>query len=167
VLDTPNRGLTDHLLQTRDRLMVTHHIDHSPRNPIARRRSTAPASTGKSNAAAILAGNCPDTGRPPTAADRILAVPRRGHPSGRGPGRVLVTVSVAVIVAAILAVIVVAVWVLLRSASPQPPGQHRGSGRARRRDPRDFPLTPEEDEPPTDGPPPSQPWHIGSPRPEP
>ena len=39
------------------------------------------------------------------------------------------------------------------STSPQPPGQHRGSVRARRRDPRDFPLTTDEEEPPTDGPP--------------
>jgi hypothetical protein len=45
----------------------------------------------------------------------------------------------------------VGVWLLLRDASPQPPGQHRDSGRARRRDPRDFPLTPDDEEPPTGG----------------
>ena len=57
------------------------------------------------------------------------------------------TVWVAVIVAAILAVIVVAVWLWLRSASPQPPGQHRGPGRARRRDPHD-PIRSDDEEPP-------------------
>jgi hypothetical protein len=49
-----------------------------------------------------------------------------------------------VITAAALAV-AAGVWLLLRDARPRPPGQHRGSGRARRRDPRDFPLTPDEE----------------------
>jgi hypothetical protein len=59
----------------------------------------------------------------------------------------VVTVWVAVIVAATLPVIVVAVWLWLRSASPQPPGQHRAAGRARRRDPRD-PIRQDDEEPP-------------------
>jgi len=49
-----------------------------------------------------------------------------------------------VITAALLAV-AVGVWRLLRNASAQPPGQHRGSGRARRRDPHDPVIR--EDEP--------------------
>jgi hypothetical protein len=51
-----------------------------------------------------------------------------------------------VITAAALAV-AVGVWLLLRDASPQPPGQHRGSGHARRRDPHD-PVIRDDEEPP-------------------
>jgi hypothetical protein len=56
-----------------------------------------------------------------------------------------------IVISAAAVLVVIGVWLLLRDASPQPPGQHRGPGRARRRDPRDFPLTPDHEEPPTTG----------------
>ena len=62
----------------------------------------------------------------------------------------MVTFWGVVIVVALL-VAAIGVWLLLRDASPQPPGQHRDHGRARRRDPRDLPLTPDDEEPPTTG----------------
>ena len=45
-----------------------------------------------------------------------------------------------IVITAGAVLVVIGVWLLLRDASPKPPGQHRGSGRARRRDLRDFPL---------------------------
>jgi hypothetical protein len=51
-----------------------------------------------------------------------------------------------VITAAALAV-AVGLWVLLRNARARPPGQHRGLGRARRRDPQD-PIRSDDEEPP-------------------
>jgi hypothetical protein len=50
-----------------------------------------------------------------------------------------------VITAAALAV-AVGVWLLLRNARARPPGQHRGLGRARRRDPHD-PIRQDYEEP--------------------
>jgi hypothetical protein len=55
----------------------------------------------------------------------------------------VVTVWGVVIVAALL-LVAVGVWLLLRRANPH--GQHRGSGRARRRDPHDPVIR--DDEPP-------------------
>ena len=54
------------------------------------------------------------------------------------------TVWGVVIVAALL-LVAVGVWLLLRSANPH--GQHRGSGRAGRRDPHD-PIRQDHEEPP-------------------
>jgi hypothetical protein len=51
---------------------------------------------------------------------------------------------IVISVAAML--VVISVW-LLRDASPQPPGRHSGSGRARRRDPHD-PIRSDDEEPP-------------------
>ena len=51
-----------------------------------------------------------------------------------------------VIIAAALAV-AGGVWLLLRTARARPSGQHRGPGRARRRDPHD-PIRQDNEEPP-------------------
>jgi len=56
--------------------------------------------------------------------------------------------TIVITVAAVL--VVVSVWLLLRDATPQPPGQHRGPGRARRRDPHD-PVIRDDQEPPPEG----------------
>ena len=56
----------------------------------------------------------------------------------------MVTVWSVVIVAALL-LVAVGVWLLLRRANPH--GQHRGSGRARRRDPHD-PIRQDDEKPP-------------------
>ena len=52
-----------------------------------------------------------------------------------------------IVISAAAVLVVIGVWLLLRDASPQPPGQHRGSGRARRRDPHD-PIRQDDEEPP-------------------
>ena len=58
----------------------------------------------------------------------------------------MVTVWIVVVVVALI-VIIVSLWLWLRSASPQPPGQHR---RPRRLDPHD-PIREDGEEPPGDG----------------
>ena len=52
-----------------------------------------------------------------------------------------------IVISVAAALVVIGVWLLLRDASPQPPGQHRGSGRARRRDPHDQ-IRRDDEEPP-------------------
>jgi hypothetical protein len=80
--------------------------------------------------------------------DRFLAHEVRGDPSRHGPRRAFVTTGIVIVaVFAVLAVVTVATWAWLRSASPKPPGQHRGSGRVSRRDPHD-PIRQDDEEPP-------------------
>ena len=52
-----------------------------------------------------------------------------------------------IVISAAAVLVVIGVWLVLRDASPQPPGQHRGPGRARRRDPHD-PIRQDDEEPP-------------------
>jgi hypothetical protein len=52
-----------------------------------------------------------------------------------------------IVISAAAVLVVIGVGLLLRDASPQPPGQHRGSGRARHRDPHD-PIRQDDEEPP-------------------
>jgi hypothetical protein len=54
--------------------------------------------------------------------------------------------AAVIVVALALVVGAVGLWLLLRDASPQSPGEHRGPGRGARRDPHDPVIR--DDEPP-------------------